>query len=260
MMVLDDEIRADWASNIFSSLLENVNRCHTFRKTQQMTDVYYVLLISFLLEKRMPSVDRGELLADSDFQPYRNIKRRKYQPTLSVKIPLRLGTDPDDELGIKLGVTASPTFSEIIIEQEILAKQQNDNLFKEMEEIETEERTRTSSVHKRKKLLRTKSVAPSRTTTQRQGDEPKSGVSQSRLIKRRRTLRNRRPIIQPTLGSEDNSAQSKDPLYPETDNSTEGVIESTPVPQPDHHHKWDTRDELFSEIPSYTVDIIIPSK
>lgn len=61
-------------------------------------------------------------------------------------------------------MAASPTSSEVAVEQEILAKRKHDNLFKEIDEIETEERARTSSAHKSKKLLRTKPVIPSRST------------------------------------------------------------------------------------------------
>lgn len=71
MMVLEDEVSADWASFIFSCLLNNVKMCHAMKKKspEEYNDVYFGLMISFLLEKNMPIVDRGEELVDSDFLP-----------------------------------------------------------------------------------------------------------------------------------------------------------------------------------------------
>lgn len=67
MMALDDGIVADWASYIFASLLDNVCRCRTLTKTKQLAEVHYGLLINYILEKMMPTVDRGEELADLDY-------------------------------------------------------------------------------------------------------------------------------------------------------------------------------------------------
>lgn len=53
MMVLDDEVEADWASFTFSSLLENVQRCGTLKKkTQVLNEVHFGLLISYLYKRR----------------------------------------------------------------------------------------------------------------------------------------------------------------------------------------------------------------
>lgn len=72
MMILDDEVPADWANFIFSSLLDNVKRYRTMKKKslEELSDVG--LMISFLPEKKMLTVDRGEELADSHFLPYKN--------------------------------------------------------------------------------------------------------------------------------------------------------------------------------------------
>lgn len=78
----------------------------------------------------MPRVDRGELLADSNFLAYRNTRGRKYQLFLSLRTPRRLGKVPDEELGIQLVVTTPSTSSEVAAEQETLAKRKHNNLFK----------------------------------------------------------------------------------------------------------------------------------
>lgn len=106
-----------------------------------------------------------------------------------------------------------------------------------MEEIETGERTKISRTPMSKMLLKTKTVAANRTMTKRQCDDSQTDVYQLRPIKKRRTLRKRRLIIESTPCSEDNSAQSRDSILKEVDNWTEDVTTNSSVPQSEHYHK-----------------------
>lgn len=137
-MAIDDEIEVYWASYIFVSSLENVRRCRNLTKTQQTAYVHYELLISYLLEKTISAIDRGKLLADSDFLSYKNTRGRKFQSAQSLKVPHRLGTVLDEEIGIRLWTTISSTSSEVAVEQEALANKEYDKMFDEMEEVEKE--------------------------------------------------------------------------------------------------------------------------
>lgn len=51
MMALNDEMEANWASFIFTSLLDSVRRCHTITKIKYLNNVHYGLMISYLLEQ-----------------------------------------------------------------------------------------------------------------------------------------------------------------------------------------------------------------
>lgn len=75
------KFKLTWASYIFAHLLDNVKRNHTMkRKTpKEYNDVYFGLMISLLLQKKMPKVDRGEDLADSGFWPHKNARGRKFK-------------------------------------------------------------------------------------------------------------------------------------------------------------------------------------
>lgn len=66
-----------------------------------MNDVHFGLLVSYLSEQKMSTVDRGEELADSDYLPYKNTRGKiKFVPSAKV-------LDMDVDKGITLLV--SPT-------------------------------------------------------------------------------------------------------------------------------------------------------
>lgn len=51
MMLPDDKVEVDWASFVFSSLLDNVRRAHS-RATKRTFKVHYGIMINYLLEQK----------------------------------------------------------------------------------------------------------------------------------------------------------------------------------------------------------------
>lgn len=128
-----------------------MRRAHAKSSKKLTNEVHYDLMINYLLEKKMPLVDRGEELSDSDYLPSKNTRGRAYHLVASVKIPHRLPRESlnkiaevvaDGKKGIALQVT--PTASEIAVEIEEARKRNHDWLFKEMEQLEREDRAKAA--------------------------------------------------------------------------------------------------------------------
>lgn len=68
-MVIDDNVIADWATYVFDKLLQSIKNVQEKKGRPQ-----YGLLISYILEKKMLLVEKGEQLADSDYLPSRNTR------------------------------------------------------------------------------------------------------------------------------------------------------------------------------------------
>lgn len=109
MMALDDEVEANWASFIFTSLLDNVRRCRTVTKSKHLNDIHYGLMINYLLEQKMPVVDRREKLTDSDYLLYKNTRGMQFRTVPSARIPCRLGAGADVDKSIALPVFPTPS-------------------------------------------------------------------------------------------------------------------------------------------------------
>lgn len=105
-------------------------------------------MISYLQEQKMPAVNRGEELANSDYLPYKNTRGKKFKTAPSDKIPHRLGTVVDSEKGITLIV--SPNQSEVTAEHETLRKKEHERIYTEMEQLMKDERTKASKAPKKK--------------------------------------------------------------------------------------------------------------
>lgn len=106
MMMLDNKIPANWANYIYFCLLNNIKRCDaTKRKTLEVNnDVYFRLLISFLLEKNILIVDQGAQLADSDFIPCSKKRSKQIKIILPLRIPHQLTpTSPTERVAEKEG-------------------------------------------------------------------------------------------------------------------------------------------------------------
>lgn len=86
-MALDDEIEANWSGYFFSSLLDSVHRAHLSSPTKRVNEVHYRLMASYLLEIKMPMVDRGEELTDSYYLPHNPSKGRVFKLNPSIRIP-----------------------------------------------------------------------------------------------------------------------------------------------------------------------------
>lgn len=75
IIALDDEVEDNWADYIFSRLLESMRRNHSVQTSHTFeNDVMFRLLISYLLEHKMPVTDVGEELGDYDYIPHKNTR------------------------------------------------------------------------------------------------------------------------------------------------------------------------------------------
>lgn len=251
-MAIDDIIYVNWASYIFEGMLESI------KKTQTRIGVpQYGLLISYILEKKMPLVDIGEHLANSDSVPPQNTRGRTKINRLS-RNPQRLPT-------IALGVTErlnKPVITHMITtllpsESEVESQQneEEDDLFTEMHQVLEAERNKDLSRNNKRQLNHRQSMALQAKSAQpppKRKLSHRSRGSHSAISKRTgHSIHRSRGLHSITAKRTDQSVQSLDFLNREVNE----YADVTSVP----YHPWDTRTDPFSKLPCQNIDTIIPS-
>lgn len=98
MIAFDDAVETNWASLVFSKLLEDVRQTHLATTRRDPKDVHYGYIVSYLLDNRLSKLDNGEELTGSSFISHSPHVGTTSKVDPSIRIPDSLQRDLVDRV------------------------------------------------------------------------------------------------------------------------------------------------------------------